>query len=98
MRGLWIWSEDAKEQDRVIGELRQEGHLASILKTLQSAGKGGLSNAEIDLALTSYSQWGTLWHLRELTALRFIEYKVALFGEPARYSLTELGTQVAARI
>ena len=98
MKGLWVWSEDTKEQDRVIGKLRQEEHLMSILKTLQSADKEGLSNAEIDLALTSYSQWRTLWHLRELMALRFIEYKVSPFGEPGTYSLTELGTRVTARI
>jgi hypothetical protein len=53
--------------------------------------KEGLSNSELDDALGDNSNWRTLWAVRQLTSLGFIEFEVDLFGGPARYRLTELG-------
>ena len=53
--------------------------------------KDGLSNSELDDLIAGNSNWMTLWVVRQLTALGFVNYKVDFFGEPARYQLTELG-------
>jgi hypothetical protein len=53
--------------------------------------KDGMNNSEIDELLADNSIWMTIWAVRQLTALGFIEYKVDLFGGPARYVATELG-------
>lgn len=66
--------------------------------TAISKSKQGLSNAELDDLIGDNSEWMTLWVIKQLTALGFIEYKVDLFGGPARYQLTELGRNVVATI
>lgn len=53
--------------------------------------KTGLSNSEFDDVIGDNSEWMTLWVVRQLTSLGFIEFKVDYFGGPARYLLTELG-------
>jgi len=58
--------------------------------------KDGLSNAEMDDVIADNSNWMTLWVVRQLTSLGFIEFKVDFFGEPAKYKLTELGRRAQA--
>ncbi len=53
--------------------------------------KDGLSNAQIDDALSEYSHWQTRWVVDQLISLGFADYKVDLFGGPGKYVLTELG-------
>jgi hypothetical protein len=53
--------------------------------------KEGTSNSELDALLADNSEWITLWQVRQLLALGFIEYRVDLFGGPARYAATDLG-------
>jgi hypothetical protein len=60
--------------------------------------KEGLSNAELDDVIGDNSEWMTLWVIRQLTALGFIEMKVDLFGDPAIYRLTELGRKALSMI
>jgi hypothetical protein len=56
----------------------------------------GLSNSELDELLADNSHWMTLWSVRQLLALGFIDYKVDLFGGPAKYTATELGRNAIA--
>jgi len=60
--------------------------------------KEGMSDAELDDAINDSSEWTTLWVIRQLTALGFIEFKVDFFGNPARYQLTEAGRSALATI
>jgi hypothetical protein len=60
--------------------------------------KEGMSNPELDELLADNSNWITLWAVRQLSALGFIEYKVDLFGGPARYTVTELGKNALSTI
>ena len=57
-----------------------------------------MSNAELDDAINSSSEWTTLWVVRQLTALGFIDFKVDLFGNPAKYRLTEIGRTALSTI
>lgn len=90
MKGLWVWPDGSKAQRKVIRKMREETHLVSILSALAKS-KDGLSNAQVDDILASNSQWATLWHLRELMAMGFVEYRVEFFGDPGRYLMTEVG-------
>ena len=56
-----------------------------------SKSKEGLSNPELAEALGDGSEWTTLWVVRQLTSLGFMEFKVDFFGNPARYQMTEQG-------
>jgi hypothetical protein len=60
--------------------------------------KDGLSDAELDDIINDNSEWMTLWTIRQLTALGFIDYKVDFFGNPAKYTLTDLGRSVYQKI
>ncbi len=60
--------------------------------------KDGLSNPELDELLNDNSNWMTLWPVRQLLSLGFIEYKVDFFGGPAKYQLSELGRNALATI
>jgi len=60
--------------------------------------KEGMSDAELDDAINDNSEWTTLWVIRQLTALGFIEFMVDFFGNPARYQLTEAGRSALATI
>jgi hypothetical protein len=53
--------------------------------------KDGLSNSELDDVIGDNEQWMTLWVVKQLTSLGFIEFKVDLFGGPAKYQLTDRG-------
>jgi len=95
--GLWVWPADPKAQRKVIRQVAVDKHLVAAMTAI-SKGKQGLSNAELDDLIGDNSEWMTLWVIKQLTALGFIEYKVDLFGGPARYQLTELGRNVLSII
>jgi hypothetical protein len=89
-KGLWLWPSDPKAQRKVLMKVSSSPHLIQALTAI-SKSKEGLANSELDYALSDNSNWMTVWIVRQLTALGFIELKVDFFGEPARYRLTELG-------
>ena len=97
MKGIWSWPAEEKQQNKVIRSLEASSSMLVILTSL-SKSKDGLSNAQIDIAMNNFSQWNTLWDLRQLVALGFIEYKVDLFGNSGKYMLTELGTKILQRL
>ena len=88
--GLWVWPSDVKAQQEVLRKVAASPHLLQAMTSLMSS-KEGLSNSELDDAIADNSNWMTIWTVRQLTSLGFIEYKVDFFGGPARYQLTELG-------
>ena len=88
--GLWIWPSDIKAQQEVLRKVATSPHLLQALISLAKTNEG-LGNSELDDAIVDNSNWMTLWTVRQLTSLGFIEYKVDFFGGPARYQLTELG-------
>jgi hypothetical protein len=97
MKGIWSWPTEEKQQNRVIRNIAASSPMLTILTAL-SKNKDGLSNAQIDIAMNNFSQWNTLWALRQLLALGFIEYKIELFGNSSRYVLTELGTTIVQNL
>jgi len=92
MQGPWVWSDPAKRQS-VLDEIKK-AQLDRILNVLAKNQGKGLSNAELDSALRTWSMWSIHWQLTELLALGLIEYKVEPFGEPGRYTITPLGLTV----
>jgi len=88
--GLWVWPSNVKAQQKVLQKVAASPHLLQAMTSLVSD-KEGLSNSELGDAIADNSNWMTLWTVRQLTSLGFIEYKVDFFGGPARYQLTELG-------
>jgi hypothetical protein len=58
--------------------------------------KEGLSNAELSDAINDTSEWTTLWVIRQLTSLGFVDFKVDFFGNPARYQLNGVGRAALA--
>jgi hypothetical protein len=88
--GLWVWPSDPKGQRKVFRQVAALPHLMAAM-TAFAKSKDGLSNAELDDAINDNSEWMTLWVIRQLTALGFIEFKIDFFGDPAKYRLTELG-------
>jgi hypothetical protein len=97
MKGIWFWPSEAKEQTKVLQRIRREDELTTIVAAL-AKGQEGLSNAQVDNLLRNNSQWRTLIHMEELTALGFVEYKVQIFGDPGKYHLTDLGRSLLAQI
>ena len=97
MKGIWVWPSEQKEQDKVLRTVLREDELATILEAL-TKNPDGLSNAQLDKLLTNNSQWRTLTHMRELTALGFVEYHVQFFGDAGKYCLTDLGKTVVSKI
>jgi hypothetical protein len=89
-RGLWVWPADPKGQRRVLRKVAASKRLTNAT-TFIAKSKEGVSNAELDDMLNNSSEWTTLWVIRQLTSLGFIELKVDFFGNPARYQMTELG-------
>jgi hypothetical protein len=71
--------------------------MMAYLKALARS-KEGLSNADLDDALNDNSAWLTLWETKQLTSLGFIQFTVDFFGNPARYTLTELGRAALSAI
>jgi hypothetical protein len=95
--GLWAWPSDAKAQQNVLRKVAASPHLLRAMTCLMS-NKEGLSNSELDDLTADNSDWMTLWTVRQLTSLGFVEYKVDFFGGPARYQLTELGRNALGMI
>jgi len=88
--GLWIWPTDAKAQRKLLQTVAASPHLLQAMTFLMKS-KEGLSNSELDELMADNSNWMTLWTVRQLTSLGFVEYKIDFFGGPAVYQLSELG-------
>ena len=86
-QGLWLWPSDPKAQGKILRKVSATPHLVPALSAIAKS-KDGLSNPELDEVVADNSEWMTLWLVRQLTSLGFIQYKVDLFGEPARYQAT----------
>jgi DNA-binding HxlR family transcriptional regulator len=97
MKGIWVWPSEPNNQRKILRKIAQEDELVSVLVALTKDPEG-LSNAQLDKLLGNNSQWRTLWHLRELIALGFVEYRVQLFGNAGKYELTDLGKTAASVI
>ena len=95
--GLWVLPSDPKGQRKVLRQVAASPHLMAAMMALAKS-KEGLSNAELDDAINDNSEWMTLWTIRQLTALGFIGFKIDLFGDPAKYRLTELGRQAFSMV
>lgn len=95
--GLWVWPADPRGQRRVLRRVAEAQHLVPAMAAMAKS-KTGLSNSELDDMIGDNSEWMTLWVVRQLTSLGFIEFKVEYFGGPARYQLTELGRNALAMI
>jgi hypothetical protein len=89
-KGVWIWPADQRGQRKVLRKVAESPHLVAALAAIAKSSEG-LSNTELAEVISDGSEWTTLWPIRQLTALGFIEYKVDFFGNPARYQLTEQG-------
>lgn len=89
-KGLWVWPADPKGQRRALARVASSPHLMAAMDAMAKS-KEGLSNPELDDAINDSAEWTTLWVVRQLTSLGFVEYKVDLFGNPARYQLNDQG-------
>jgi len=96
-KGLWIWPSNPKAQRIVLRKVASSPHLMAALTVLGKS-KEGMSDAELDDAINDYAEWTTLWVIRQLTSLGFLEYKVDFFGNPAKYQLTEAGRNALATV
>ena len=96
-KGLWVWPSNPKAQRTVLRNVASSPHLMAALAVL-SKSKGGMSDSELDDAIKDNAEWTTLWVIRQLTSLGFIEYKVDFFGNPAKYQLTEAGREALTTI
>ena len=96
-KGFWVWPSDPRAQRRVLRNVARSPHLMAALAAIGKS-KEGMSNAEVDEAINDSSEWTTLWVIRQLTSLGFIEYKVDYFGNPARYQFTESGRAALSMI
>jgi hypothetical protein len=97
MKGVWVWPTSEKEQSKVIKKVADDPRLLAVLKAV-AKNKDGMSNPEVDEALGTNSDWVTIWTLRQLLALGFVDYRTDLFGEASKYFITELGKQVLGKI
>ena len=88
--GLWVWPTDAKAQRRALRKVSGSEHLVAAMQAIMKS-KDGLSNAQIDDAMSDFSHWQTRWVVDQLISLGFADYKVDFFGGPGKYVLTELG-------
>ncbi len=96
-QGLWVWPSDPGTQGKVLRKVAGAPHLVDALSAI-AKNKEGLSNSELDQAMADNSEWMTVWVVRQLTSLGFIELKVDLFGGPAKYQATDLGRSALATI
>jgi hypothetical protein len=97
MRGIWVWPSEPKDQDKTLQKILREDGLVAILIAFANNPEG-LSNAQLDRLLANNSQWRTLFHMKELMALGFVDYHVQLFGDAGKYQLTDLGKAIVSRI
>ena len=74
----------------MLSKMAESPHLMAAMSALAKS-KEGMSNSELAEALNDGSEWTTLWVIRQLTSLSFIEFIVDFFGNPARYQMTEQG-------
>ena len=95
--GLWVWPTDAKAQRRALRKVSGSEHLVAAMQAITKS-KDGLSNAQIDDALSGFSHWQTRWVVDQLISLGFADYKVDFFGGPGKYVLTELGRNALSAI
>jgi len=96
-KGLWVSAPDERTQRRITKKVSQSKHLMAALEAIMKR-KEGLSNAELDDLISDNSSWMTLSVVRELLSLGLVEYQVDLFGNPGRYTLTDLGRNIMQRI
>jgi len=96
-KGIWIWPSDPKAQRRALKKVADSPHLVTVLAAMAKSTEG-MSNAEVAEIFSDGSEWPTLWVVRQLTSLGFIEFKVDLFGNPARYQITEQGRAALSTI
>ncbi|MDG6938084.1 MAG: hypothetical protein JRM79_04040 [Nitrososphaerota archaeon] len=96
-KGLWVWPSDPQGQQETLEKVAASPHLNAALAVLAKS-EEGMSNAELDDATNDSSEWTTIWVVRQLTSLGFIEFRVDLFGNPARYRLTALGRTALSKI
>ena len=89
-KGTWVWPADPKGQRAVLRRVAASPHIMAAMTTL-AKNKDGLSNAELNEAINESAEWTTLWVVRQLTSLGFVEFKVDFFGNPAKYQLTDQG-------
>ena len=95
--GLWVWPPDDRDQRRTLRAVASSPHLVDAMQALVKS-KDGLSNAQVDDALSDNSHWLTRWVLEQLISLGFVDYRADFFGGPGRYALTELGTNALSAI
>ena len=96
-KGIWVWPSDPKGQRTALKRLAGSPHLMAGLTAIAKS-KEGLSNAELAEAIHDTSEWTTLWVVRQLTSVGFIEFKVDFFGNPAKYEATEQGRAALSTI
>jgi len=96
-KGVWVWPPDTKGQRKVLRTVAASPHLRAAMASIAKS-KEGLSNAELADAIDDTSEWTTLWVVRQLTSLGFLDFKVDFFGNPARYQLNEAGRVALAMI
>jgi hypothetical protein len=96
-KGLWTWPPDPKGQRRVLRTVSDSPHLTAALQAIAKS-KDGMSNSELDELLSDSSNWITLWLVRQLLSLGFIDYRVDFFGGPAKYAATDLGRTALSAI
>ncbi len=96
-KGLWIWPASPRGQARVLKAVSESEHLMAALQALAKSANG-LSNTGLDEVIGDNSDWITLWVIRQLASLGFVDYKVDYFGNSAVYRLSDLGRSALQRI
>ena len=96
-KGLWVWPADAKGQRGLLRRVAASPHLMAAMSAMAKS-KEGMADSELAEALNDGSEWTTLWVIRQLTSLGFVEYKVDFFGNPARYQMTDQGRAALSTI
>ncbi len=94
-KGTWVWPSEPRAQRRVLRQVLANPHMIATLSAIAKS-KEGMSNAEIDDVIGDNAEWMTLWVIRQLTSLGFVDFNVDFFGNPARYRLTDLGKSAFA--
>lgn len=96
-KGVWVWPSDPKLQRKLLRKVAGSEHLMAAMAALAKS-KEGMSDSELADVVTDGSEWPTLWVVRQLTSLGFVEYKVDFFGNAAKYQLTEPGRVALSKI
>jgi len=94
---LLVSASDERTQRLITKKVSQSKHLMAALEAIMKR-KEGLSNAELDDLISDNSSWTTRTVTVELLSLGLVEYQVDLFGNPGRYTLTDLGRNIMQRI